>query len=74
MIDIPTIDGNGHKPQVPSDYDQLAPWFAIIRHANRVIVRGAVQWTVIIAYIDDQGRPMLHGDIDILKCRELTNK
>lgn len=67
MIDTPTLDGNGRKPQVPSDQDQLEPWFKIIRHANRTIVRGSTHWIVIIAYIDEYGHPQLHGEIDNLK-------
>ena len=71
MIDIPLLDGNGHNPkrELPPDYEQLSKWFAIIRRANKTIVRGSIQWKVIIAYVDEQGRPMLHGDIETLKCR-----
>lgn len=52
---------------VPPDYEQLEPWFSIIRHANRTIMRGPAQWLVIIAYVDEYGRPRLHGEIDMLK-------
>jgi hypothetical protein len=70
MIDAPTLDGNGRGQKVPEDIEQLSPWFKIIRHANRSMVRGAVQWLVIIAYVDEHGRPMLHGNIETLKCKD----
>lgn len=52
---------------IPADFEQLSPWFSIIRHANRTIMRGPAQWLVIVAYIDEYGRPRLHGEIDVLK-------
>lgn len=73
MIDNALLDGNGRGPQMPADYSQLEPWFKIIRHANRTMVRGAVQWMIVIAYVDENGRPMLHGSIETLRCREFTN-
>ncbi len=42
---------------IPADYDNLTAWFNIIRHANRVIVRGANQWVQIGVFVDKNGIP-----------------
>jgi hypothetical protein len=43
----------------PRDYDRLEPWFNIMRHANRVIVFGSVQWLEIGVFIDADGKPRM---------------
>lgn len=42
---------------IPHDYDRLKPWFDVMRHANRVIVCGSLQWVEIGVFIDSTGKP-----------------
>ena len=44
---------------IPRDYDRLKPWFDIIRHTNRVIVCGSLQWVEIGVFIDADGKPQM---------------
>jgi hypothetical protein len=42
---------------IPRDYEHITPWFDVIRHANRVIVTGSLQWLEIGVFIDADGKP-----------------
>jgi hypothetical protein len=51
-------------PKMPNDYDQLEPWFAVIRHLNSITVTGSLQFITTTIFIDRERKPILWGGIE----------
>jgi len=65
LVVDPPLDGT--RRYIPDDFEMLSRWAGIIRHANKTVIHGAKQYLVIVAFIDEEGNAMLHGQVDVLK-------